>query len=701
MTPLAPLYLLAALAVAGPILFHLWRRTPRGRRDFSTLMFLTPSPPRVTSRSRIEHWLLLLLRSLALVLLALAFARPLWRTAISTPERANDEELVAVLVDTSASLRQSGVWPELQKRLETQLAALPQSTTVAAYRFDSEWSPVASFSELKALASGPRRELVQSRLRELTPGWLATNLGEALVRTAGALQEAQTDRSTPVRLRILLASDVSQGANLDALHGFEWPSDLKLEVLTIRPQSPTNAGLQWVQRNPDRADDVLRVRISNASDSRREQFQLGWKGTAGEKLPVYVPPGQSRVVVPPERPRGSTATALELSGDDQDFDNTLYLAPQRDETRLVLYVGKEQPDDIQGLRFFLEGVFRAAQRYRVETVGWDEPTTIGAAAKPDFVVIAEPNPAADSVLTTHLEAGGTVLVVANNAEGMQAAAKQCGLEGLTVSESSNTDAMIGDIDFEHPLFAPFAESQFSDFTGIRFWKHRALEGFTPDLPRSETPGNGHVLARFDDRNPALVEFRRGRGRVWVLTSGWHPPDSQLSRSTKFPPLLLRMLEVAAGESAATATVTVGSPIPWPESTLNVNHGRARHPDGTTDENVSVDEPYAKTATPGLYELTRGSATETIAVNLAPEECRTSPLPRDQLESFGVRFGDVETNESLRRAELRQRQLQIEELERTQKLWRWGLIIAVLVLILETWLAGRRRPVMAEMPDAAP
>src|SRR5664279_338560 len=108
MTPLAPLYLLAAIAVAGPILFHLWRRTPRGRREFSTLMFLSPSPPRVTSRSRVEHWLLLLIRGAVLCLLALAFARPLWRTAVSGPEQKPDEELVAVLVDTSASLRRDG-----------------------------------------------------------------------------------------------------------------------------------------------------------------------------------------------------------------------------------------------------------------------------------------------------------------------------------------------------------------------------------------------------------------------------------------------------------------------------------------------------------------------------------------------------------------------------------------------------------------
>ena len=112
MTWLAPLYLAGALAVAAPILFHLWRRTPQGRRAFSTLMFLTPSPPRMTRLSRIEHWALLCLRGLALLLLALAFARPVWRIPATIPIAPEESELVAIVVDTSASLQR--VWAGLR-----------------------------------------------------------------------------------------------------------------------------------------------------------------------------------------------------------------------------------------------------------------------------------------------------------------------------------------------------------------------------------------------------------------------------------------------------------------------------------------------------------------------------------------------------------------------------------------------------------
>ena len=63
MSFLTPVYLLAGLAVLGPILFHLIRKRPREIREFSAVDFLEPSPPRLSRRSRMDQWLLLLLRS--------------------------------------------------------------------------------------------------------------------------------------------------------------------------------------------------------------------------------------------------------------------------------------------------------------------------------------------------------------------------------------------------------------------------------------------------------------------------------------------------------------------------------------------------------------------------------------------------------------------------------------------------------------
>src|SRR5215210_5454890 len=113
MSFLAPLFFLGALAVVGPIIFHLIRRTTREVTPFSTLMFLQPTPPRVTRRSRLENLWLLLLRCLAVALLALGFARPFVKTELpGAAQAAGAGKRIVILVDTSASMRREKLWDE-------------------------------------------------------------------------------------------------------------------------------------------------------------------------------------------------------------------------------------------------------------------------------------------------------------------------------------------------------------------------------------------------------------------------------------------------------------------------------------------------------------------------------------------------------------------------------------------------------------
>src|SRR5512132_4215900 len=101
---LAPFFLIGGLALAAPIIYHLVRRTTREKTVFSSLMFLLPSPPRLSRRHRFEHILLLILRCIALALLAFAFARPFLRqTPMDDPTAAQPKRIV-VLLDMSASM---------------------------------------------------------------------------------------------------------------------------------------------------------------------------------------------------------------------------------------------------------------------------------------------------------------------------------------------------------------------------------------------------------------------------------------------------------------------------------------------------------------------------------------------------------------------------------------------------------------------
>ena len=136
MSFLTPLYIAGIIAVSAPIIFHLIRRTPSGKRPFSTVMFLEPSPPRISKRKRIDNWLLLLLRAAALTLLALAFARPFFREAIDDAVDHRDSREVAILLDTSASMRREGLWEEAVARVEAIIGDAAAGDLLALYTFD-------------------------------------------------------------------------------------------------------------------------------------------------------------------------------------------------------------------------------------------------------------------------------------------------------------------------------------------------------------------------------------------------------------------------------------------------------------------------------------------------------------------------------------------------------------------------------------
>ena len=137
MSVLAWLFGLGALAVAFPFLFHLIRRTPKGQTEFSSLMFLKPTPPTLTRRSRLENILLLLMRAAAIALIAFAFMRPFFRGSDSLSEFQVANRRVAILVDTSASMQRSGLWEQVKENVETVLGKLEQGDDVALLSFDN------------------------------------------------------------------------------------------------------------------------------------------------------------------------------------------------------------------------------------------------------------------------------------------------------------------------------------------------------------------------------------------------------------------------------------------------------------------------------------------------------------------------------------------------------------------------------------
>ena len=234
-------------------------------------------------------------------------------------------------------------------------------------------------------------------------------------------------------------------------------------------------------------------------------------------------------------------------------------------------------------------------------------------------------------------------------------------------------ALLAQIDFQHPLFAPFADPRFSDFTKIHFWKYRRFD--------ATTLTGAQVIARFDGGDPAIVQAPLGKGSVVIFASSWRPQDSQLALTSKFVPLLHALLDQSSRAPAARAQYFVGDEVPLPAEPAAL---QVRKPDGT-EVAAAAGAKFSGTDQPGIYAVTPGMMR--FVVNLAPAESRIAPLPPARFAALGVPLPSAEHAAAPPTAgQLAQRQA--AEIEGRQKLWRWLIVVALGVLLLETLIAGK-------------
>ena len=705
MSFLFPLYLLGAAAIAIPILLHLRRRPPKEHVPFSSLMFLEKSPERLTRRTRIERWLLLALRCLALILLALVFGRPFFRSAELDLETGEGSRLV-VLIDRSASMQREDLWKRAVAEAEEIVGKTGIKDEVAVVLFDDTFEVISPFEVTKSLSGRARADAMKQAIGEKPPGWKGSRLGAALTSAAELIEDTNAESAREFEFtEVAVISDFQEGAERESLNRYAWPEDIRVRTIAVSPKDAGNFALHLVaatadegadDNRPDRDSDLRRsrrVRISNARESEVENFTLAWK-EGGEKLAgSFLPAGASRVMAAPPRPDESSDGVLMISGDRHDFDNQVYVARAQPQAVRILFLAEEAGNaDVGSPLFYLSRAMHKTPSIDPSVVSqsFAEFESDGKELAASNVVVvhgAAPEKTAEAV-GKFAEDGGLVVAVVSEESPAESLAPILGIDGLTLAEAEVRDfAMLADLDFDHPVLAPFARAKVRDFTKVRTWKHRSLT-----LPESAEE-RVRVLAEFDSGDPAWIEVLRGEGSVFAFLSGWEPRESQLALSSKFVPLVYAILGQGGFSATESKPVYVGDPLPISgPATVTL-------PDGSS---VGVEDgvtTFFRTDQPGFYTAkVEGAEDRIFAVNLTPSESRIDPVdPVAALGDLGVAVetdaaasAEALANLDPAEAEKQKKRLEAEEKEDRQKLWKWLVLAVLLILILETWLAGRRK-----------
>jgi len=527
-----PLLAWGALAAAIPVIVHLIQRRRPRPHPFAALELVRRSQKRNVRRLRLKRLLLLAARTLLLLLVPLALARPRFETAATAAAEApRGPAATAIVLDTSLSMGWSEGKETLLDRARDDardvLANLSGEEPVTVVRCDGA-PPVAGTPGFDRAAA--RRQIDDAEL-SLRPA----DLSACVAAAARALGESQLPGK-----RIYVATDLTAAGwrldappatvptengevlpevvVLDAARGRAMPN-VAITDLSIEPApevGPRGQAFVFTVRNfGDEAVSDVEAQLVVGDEVVAKGFvEVPARGAVTKKLAHRFPAGGTFVGSVRLRP---DALALD---DRRDF--TVHVP--RD-LRALVVDGDPSPVRYRDEAFFVEAALRmgGASPLAVRTVD-AESLPAESLDGYDLVLLLNvraPDPDVAERLHAFVSRGGGLFVALG--ENVESDAWNERLGPLlprplhlikTAAERGREDqrpARFGDLDLRHPVLRVFSGTTQDGFRAARIWRYFLLQ------PGVEGDGS-HVLATWDDGAPALVERAVGEGRVLLYTS---------------------------------------------------------------------------------------------------------------------------------------------------------------------------------------
>lgn len=670
MSFLNPLFWLAAVTVAIPVLLHLTRREMRQPIPFPSLMFLRRVPFHETRRRQIRNWLLLLLRCALLLLLVAAFARPVasdWFASVNPDARRS----TVILLDRSLSMARDGVWSKALQEAAEEASAQRQGDELCLVTFGAR-------SDVWVRWTSRPQEIQQALSRELTPGYDTTSFAEGFRQAL-----AQLETATGERKRIVLISDLqSSGLDLDRLRdepvaGVELvvrdvgraEPNLYIEQVSVPREvfgdrtSLTVRVAAWVPEGqaPAAEGGEVRLYLEDRLVDRRD-FSLGGKLSATVLFePLEVPEGISRGRLVLE-PGGALAA-----------DDVRYFVVERAQPfHLALFTRGGE-----GSGFF-EVAVESGTNLPFQLRRISSPAQVDAATR--VVLIddsALPDPGA---LNSLLERGGGVVIAAGNRTTPSVPGGWNDLLPGRLLEkrfaSPRSFQTITELNRDHPALAPLARGTESLLNSVQFYGYWAVEA-SPDAS---------VLARLGDGSPILLERQVHNGRVLLYASSLDRVWSDFPVRGAFLPFWQSLIQYASGWAPRPAEHLIGTGVSLSSRSGSPGSREGKDildPSGRRLTGLGEEAPAALQLTlPGYYELRYAKRTDWLASNPDPAESNLAKLSPSDLE---VAFNRLRIRDRIGGPQ----GVAVEEESPVEPVG-WLLLVAALGLVMLETLAANRR-----------
>ena len=666
MTFAAPLFLIAALAGAIPIVLHMINRQRVKDLPFPTLIFLRLSVEKTRRRRRIQDIFLLLVRLAVLLLLAFGLARPAL-TNLASLFAGGANSAVAIIIDNSASM---GMIDQDLRRFDTAVKASEQ---ILDELKDGDliglFIPCGiPFPEQDKLER--TKEKATQMLSQVKVSYEKANLGAKLIEARKLLAKSKapnkqiyvvSDMQTLSWEALKKAEDEAAAeAAADAAADKEEGRDIAVIVVDVNRTPKPNAAVQNVVLEttvpvagmPVKASVEVLNTASVAMTRVVELYIDGNKEAVSPEIKLE-PNGRAVYDFSFKFERGGMHKGeVRLAGDDgSKLDDRRYFTMEVDQGIPVAIV-KAQRHEISYLEdtFYLEQALspgRGAWALRVVPLVAGDLLSEPLENYRVIYLVNLPAPSGDAAerLKRYVDDGGCLIWIggdhvnadAYNQMNQAAEGKLLPAPLLDTRSPSPTDGIdswhISFLEKSHPALRQLVEPA-SLYESVLIYKHLRMD--------VGTGSDVQVLARLNDGEPLLVQRGVGAGRVLMLGTGVHVNWTNLPLKNLFLPLFARLTFNLSGVEQVRHEGLAGIPITLRlEKETQPVGVEIQPPTGETIRLTTKEEAggqefrYADTQEIGVYLVRLLDAQKptqmAYSINVDADEANPQKLDRDELQ----------------------------------------------------------------------
>ena len=510
---LSPLFLIGVVAAAVPILLHLFHRKTEVVIDFPAVSLLKRAPVQQHRRRRLREWLLLALRVVALVLLALSFARPYF-AGVAAPDSV---PLTVIAVDTSMSMSAPGQMDRARAAATRAANAAPGSHAMALIGFgDAATVVVEPTSDRSAITSGIAR---------LNANATATRFRTALARSSELIGTREG--------QVVIVSDLQQ-SGWESNDDGGLPDGVGIEVIGVPPPAG-NLAVTSAERRDRRIVASIQnfgdvevktpVRlVAGGKELARTEVTMAARGAADAELVGSLPAGGDAEIQVDDAAGYQTDNARKVMLDPTPAIPIAVVVADPTGSTGGLYVERALTVAGDGREFDVD------VRDGREVATWNEADRSRIAAMFVLGTRTLDRNGRDAV-RNYLNHGGQMLLAMGPDVDPGTLTDVLGTK-LSFDEAPvrTPGATMIASDGRHPIFRPFLNPS-GPLGDVQVEQHRRLKD----------QGDRTVLARFSGGDAALTEQAVGRGRLIVFTSDL---DNQWSRFPLNPAFVPFAVETA-------------------------------------------------------------------------------------------------------------------------------------------------------------